>query len=92
MAVKLHARGNFELFCSIFTKISPCGSPILPLDYCVILYDVFKAMCDVIKVYFSHLQLSGGIWHIHNTSCGLVGCNKAQERPFRDSHERYSEY
>ena len=38
MAVKSHARGNFELFWSIFTKISACGSAILSLDCCVILY------------------------------------------------------
>ena len=36
MAVKSHARVNFELFWSIFTKISAYDSPILPLDCCVI--------------------------------------------------------
>ena len=68
MAIKSLASGNFELFWYIFTKIDACGSPILPFDCGVILYDVFKAICDVYKVFFSHLQLSGGIWHIHNTS------------------------
>ena len=67
MAIKSHASGNFELFWYIVTKIDACGSPILPLDCGVILYEVFKAICDAYKVYFSHL-LSGGIWHIHNTS------------------------
>ena len=36
MAIKSHAMVNFKLFWSIFTKISACGSPILPLDCCVI--------------------------------------------------------
>ena len=52
MALKSHARGIFELFWYISKQISACGSPILPLDCSVILYDVFKAMCDAYKVYF----------------------------------------
>ena len=57
MAVKSHARGNYELFWSIFTKISACVSPIVPLDCCVIIYEVFKTISDAYKVYFSHLRL-----------------------------------
>ena len=49
--------GGIVSFFGIFSqKISACGSPILPLDRSVILYDVFKAMCDAYMVYFIHLQ------------------------------------
>ena len=51
MALKSHARGSFELFGIFSQKISACGTPILPLDCFVILYDVFKAMCDAFTTY-----------------------------------------
>ena len=45
MTIKSLTRGNFEHFWSILTKIRTCGSPICPLDRCVIFYDVFKTIC-----------------------------------------------
>ena len=70
MAIKSHASGNFELLWYIFTKIDACGSPILPLDCGVILYDAFKAICDAYKpiryilAIYSYLEASG-IYIIH---------------------------
>ena len=63
MAVKSHARWNYELCWYIFTKISACVSPILQLDCCVIKYEVFKTICDAYKVYFSHSQLFKCLYH-----------------------------
>ena len=45
MAIKSLTRRNFEHFWYIFTKMSTCGSPVCPLDRCVILYDVFQTFC-----------------------------------------------
>ena len=58
VTVKSLARGNFEHFWSIFTKISTCGSPICPLDRCVMLYDVFKTICGTKKPFARLVVLS----------------------------------
>ena len=49
MAIKSLARGNFEHFWDIFTKISTCSFPMCPFDRCVILYNVFKIICGAYK-------------------------------------------
>ena len=58
MAIKSFMRGNFEHFWSSFTKISTSGSPICPIDRCVILYDMFQTMCGTKKPVARRLVLS----------------------------------
>ena len=65
MVIKSLARGNFEHFWYIFTKIGTCGTPISPLDHCVILYYVFKTICGTQKTFAQHkstkpLYVAGG--------------------------------
>ena len=58
MAVKSLTRGNFEHVLSILTKINTCGSPISPLDHCVILYYVFKTICGTKKTFAKPLYIA----------------------------------